>query len=317
MHRPLAVAMALIVAALPQCSACDLCAVYNASSARGENQAGFHLSLAEQFTHAATLQENGHEIDDPVNQYRDSSITTLLVGYNFTPRVGLSLHIPYIHRSFRRAEGFDIERGTVSGLGDIALLAHLGAIKQFEHDYSISLSFFAGVEFPTGDSERLREEVNEVETPGAPESGVHGDDLALGSGSFDAITGLSSRLSWKRLFFSADVQYFIRTRGDFSYRFGNELVVAGGPGAYLLFREELTLALQAVLNYETKSRDRIAGVKRHEGLVTSWYAGPGVIFTLGERFSATAHLDIPLEIINRSVQTVADYRLRAGLTWAF
>ena len=317
MRRCFATAIAITIAAVSHCSACDLCAVYNASAARGESQAGFHLSLAEQFTHAGTLQEKGKENDDPLDQYRDSSITTLLVGYNFNPRIGLSLNIPYIHRSFRRAEGFEVDQDTESGLGDVAMLGHLTAIRKFEHDYSVIVSFLAGVEFPTGDSDRLREEVNEGETPGAPESGVHGDDLALGSGSFDVITGLSGRLGWKRLFFSADIQYFIRTRGDFGYRFGNELVVAGGPGAYLLFGEELTLALQAVVNYETKSRDRIAGSKRDEGLVTSWYAGPGLIFTLGEHFSATANADIPLDIINRSTQTVADYRLRAGVTWAF
>ena len=92
------------------------------------------------------------------------------------------------------------------------------------------LSFALGVEFPTGDSGRLRQEHDEVEVPGAPPSGVHGNDLALGSGSFDAIVGGAANARWRRLFFSADVQYFIRTRGDFGYRFGNEVSVSGGPG---------------------------------------------------------------------------------------
>src|SRR5688572_32498548 len=85
--------------------ACDLCAVYNANAARGQTKAGFHFSLAEQFTHSATLQDHGDEIADPADQYRDSSITSLLIGYNFTPRFGLSLNVPYLHRSFRRTDG--------------------------------------------------------------------------------------------------------------------------------------------------------------------------------------------------------------------
>jgi hypothetical protein len=297
--------------------ACDLCAVYNASAARGESSAGFHLALAEQFTHSGTLQQNGEEIADPAGQFRDSSITSLILGYNFNPRFGLGLNVPYIHRSFKRAEGFEIERGTESGLGDLSLVGRFVAYTKTEHEYSFFLGFLAGLEFPTGDSGRLREEVDEPEVPGAPPSGVHGNDLALGSGSFDPIVGLSSNARWRRLFFSADAQYFFRTRGDFGYRFGNELSVSGGPGFYLLFQESQTLALLANLNYETKARDRIAGEKRDDGIVAAWYAGPGLVFTWGENFSATANADFPLRIANRSFQTVPDYRLRGGITWNF
>ena len=310
-------AAAVVAAGVLPCSACDLCAVYNASAARGENNAGFHLSLAQQFTHSGTLQDEGEEIANPFHQYRDSSITSLLLGYNLNSRFGVTLNVPYIHRSFRRVEGGVVENGTESGLGDMALLARFIPFRVFEHDYSVSLGVFGGVEFPTGDSDRLQEEVNEVEVPGAPASGVHGNDLALGSGSFDGIIGMTASGRWKRLFMSVDTQYFIRTRGDFGYRFGNELAISGGPGAYILFKEDTTLALQANFSYETKSRDRIGGEKRDDGITTSWYAGPGVVFTFGEHFSATVNADLPLRIYNRSVQNVPDYRLRGGVTWAF
>jgi hypothetical protein len=122
--------------------ACDLCAVYNASAARGEHKSGWHASLAQQFTHSGTLQENGEEIPNPIDQFRDSSVTSLLVGYNVTPRFGLSLNVPYIYRSFRRAEGFEVDRGSESGLGDIALLGRFNAVTTFEHDMSLSVSFF-------------------------------------------------------------------------------------------------------------------------------------------------------------------------------
>jgi len=297
--------------------ACDLCAVYNASAARGESSAGFHLAVAEQFSHSGTLQDRGEDVADPAVQFRDSSITSLIIGYNFTPRFGLSLNVPYIHRSFKRAEGFEVERGTESGLGDLSLVGRFVAYTKAEHDYSFFVGLLAGLEFPTGDSDRLREEVAEVEVPGAPPSGVHGDDLALGSGSFDPIIGLSSNARWRRFLFSADAQYFIRTRGDFGYRFGNELSVSGGPGFYVLFQESQTLAVLANFSYETKARDRIAGERRDEGIAVAWYAGPGLVFTWGENFSATANADFPLRIANRGVQTVPDYRLRGGITWNF
>lgn len=156
-----------------------------------------------------------------------------------------------------------------------------------EHEYSIFVSLLGGVEFPTGDSDRLREEVDETEAPGALPAGVHGNDLALGSGSFDGIAGLAANTRWRGVLFTAEAQYFIRTRGDFGYRFGNELSIGLGPGYYLLFGEDKTLAVQANFNYETKARDRIKGEKRDDGIATAWYAGPGLLLTWGEKFSAT------------------------------
>jgi hypothetical protein len=61
----------------------------------------------------------------------------------------------------------------------------------------------------------------------------------------------------------------------------------------------------------------MAGEKRDDGIVTSVYASPGLALTLGEHFSATLNLDIPLQIGNRAFQVVPDYRLRAGVTWNF
>ncbi len=266
---------------------------------------------------SGTLQDHGSAIGNPFHQFRNSSVTSLIAGYNFTSRAGISINVPYIHRTFRRTEGFVVEEGSESGLGDLSLLGRFVVLTRREHEYSYSLSLLGGVEFPTGDSDGLQEEVNEVEVPGAPPSGVHGDDLALGSGSFDGIVGLAAQARWRRLFFNADAQYFLRTRGDFGYRFGNEMSIAAGPGVYFLFNEEMTLALQGAFTYETKARDRIAGVKRDDGLSLSWYISPGIAFTHGEHFSATLNVDIPLRLANRDIQVVPDYRLRGGVGWNF
>jgi hypothetical protein len=298
-------------------AACDLCAVYNATAARGEATTGWHVTLAEQFTHSGTLHENDDEVSDPIGQFRDSSITSLLLGYNFNKRFGLSVNLPFIVRDFKRVEGFEVERDTESGLGDMSLLGRYVLYAKPEHEYSVFLSLLAGVEFPTGDPDRLEEEANEVEVPGAPESGVHGDSLALGSGSYDFVTGFSANARWRQLAFATDLQYFIRTRGEFDYRFGNELSVSGSPGFYLLFREEMSLAVYASIIYETKERDRISGAKKDEGILSVWYAGPGLILTWGENFSATLNGDLPLSVASRGVQTIPDYRIRGGLNWTF
>lgn len=293
--------------------ACDLCAVYNASAARGVHSAGFHLAIAEQFTHSGTLQEEGKEISDPVGQFRDSSITHFIAGYNVGQRFGVSLNVPYIHRSFKRAEGFEVEKGTESGLGDIALLGRFLVFKRFAHEFSIAVTVLGGVEFPTGDSDRLREEVEEVEVPGAPPAGVHGNDLALGSGSFDGIVGVALNTSWKQLLSWRTLNTSSERAAILATASATSWLFPGGPACiFCSARNEPLRSSQALV---TKVKRAIESMESNA--MTAWYAGPALTFTLGERLSATANVDVPLRIYNRAFQTVPGYRVRGGLTWRF
>ncbi len=56
------------------------------------------------------------------DQYLASSITQFVAGYSFTSRFALQVNVPFIYRSFQRPEGFAIDHGTESGLGDVSLL---------------------------------------------------------------------------------------------------------------------------------------------------------------------------------------------------
>src|SRR6266566_8877945 len=103
--------------------ACDLCAIYAASQARGEIGRGVFAGVAEQFTHFGTVQVDGHEVSNPSGQYLDSSISQVFAGYNFDERFGLQFNLPVIYRSFKRPDGEGgIERGKESGIGDVSLL---------------------------------------------------------------------------------------------------------------------------------------------------------------------------------------------------
>ena len=126
-----------------------------------------------------------------------------MLGYSFTPRFALQVNVPLIYRSYERPEGFTIDRGTESGLGDVSLLGKFvvfheekGGTRKPNFDdpknprmqveepsFTFSALLLGGVKFPTGDSSRIKEEFHEVDIPGAPESGIHGDDLTLGTGS--------------------------------------------------------------------------------------------------------------------------------------
>jgi len=318
--------------------ACDLCAIYNATSARGESSAGFLFTVSEQYIPFRTLQNEGEplRLASPSLQsfferaYHDSSITHLVPGYNFSSRLGLSLNFPIVYRSFRLTQltplgTFVEETGTEFGLGDMSLIGRWTMIEKVEMNYSVVFNILGGVKFPTGDTERLEEEVDQerfyTSLFGAPGhyhaiGGVHFHDLTLGSGSYDGIFGTSANLRWNRWFFSNQIQYYLRTEAE-SYEFGDELIVSGGPGAYVLLNENFTLSLQANAVYDTMARDQILGVKSTETGWTAWYLGPQLNLTWGEHFSANAGVDIPLRIYNRGVQNVPDYRLHAGVTWRF
>src|SRR3982074_3428842 len=79
-------------------------------------------AICEIFTRFATVQVDGREVANPSGQYENSSITQLVAGYNINSRFALQINVPIIYREFKRPEGFAIDRGTESGLGDIALL---------------------------------------------------------------------------------------------------------------------------------------------------------------------------------------------------
>ncbi len=307
----------LAAAGVQSLSACDLCAVYSATEARGEIGQGWCAGVAEQFTHFGTLQEDGREVPNDVGQRLDSSITQLFAGYNFNGRVGVQLNVPLISRTFRRPEGFAIDTGTESGLGDVLLLGHFMPFRYEAMDWTFSWNLLGGVKFPTGDSGRIAEELNEVEVPGAPESGIHGHDLTLGSGSVDGLVGTSVYARWKRLFIGASVQYAIRSEGDYNYQFANDLSWSGGPGVLLALKDDYTISLQANCTGEAKGKDSLAGNTAADTGITSVFLGPELVATWKDKLSAEVGLDLPVSINNTALQLVPDYRVRAALIWHF
>lgn len=296
----------------------------------------FYGAIAEQFTHFGTLQFEGEEVANPTGQYLDSSITQLVAGYSFNSRFALQLNVPLIYRSFERPEGFAIDRGTESGLGDISLLGrflvfhyehHAAASLKFddpksphfephEPDFASSMILMAGVKFPTGDTSRIKEEFNEVVVPGAPESGIHGHDLALGTGSYDGVFGGQVSLRYRDFFFQADAQFVLRGAGSHDYDFANDISWSGGPGYYFVRNSHTVVGLQFVVSGEHKDLDQFRGAPVEDTGITSVFVGPRLVASVG-KVSGEIGADIPVSIDNTALQIVPDYRIRAGIAIRF
>jgi hypothetical protein len=164
------------------------------------------------------------------------------------------------------------ETGTDFGVGDVSLISRLTVFQKRAMEYGIAVNLLAGIKFPTGDPRRLKEEVTQArlfesflppDTPHDPlghsVASVHQHSLAPGSGSYDGVFGLTANGRWGRWFLNSQFQYCLRTRGESGFRYGDELMVSGGPGVFVLVKDSCTLSLQANALYDTMARDALFG----------------------------------------------------------
>jgi hypothetical protein len=334
-----------VCAGMARSSACDLCGCYTPQlNAMPEMNysllpswtRGWYGAVGEQFTRFGTLQLDGEEVANPTGQYLNSSITQMVAGYQINSRFALQINVPLIYREFKRPEGFEIQQGTVSGLGDMSLLLktvifHYSSPTQrsfefydgknpvaveHEPDFTASAVLLMGIKFPTGDSSRLEEEFHEIEIPGAPESGIHGHDLTLGTGSYDGLFGEQNALRYKNFFLETNVQFTLRGDGTHQYHFANDFIWDGGPGYYIVRNRDTIFGIQCVASGEYKDVDRFRGKAAEDTGITSVFLGPRLVASRG-RWSAELAADLPVSIDNTSLQAVPDYRLHAGISVQF
>jgi hypothetical protein len=251
----------------------------------------------------------------------------------------VSLNVPLTHLQFKRTDltysltaplAIVTEQGTETGLGDVSLIGRAALIRKLGMEYGLVVNLLAGVKFPTGNDERLEDEIEQTEIfnallpPGTPHdplghsiASVHQHNLALGSGSYDGIFGVTMSGNWQRLFLNVQFQYYLRSEGDSGFKYGNELLISGGPGAFVLLDKGYTLSLQAFVLYDDMARDELLGQPSDRTGSTAWYLGPVANFTWRSQFSANIGVDLPLHIDNGGYQSVPDFRLHGGVSWRF
>jgi len=339
-----AAAIAALLAAPRLAQACDLCAIYTTTEGR-EEEPGPYVGVAEQYTYFGTEKKNGETVGNPFGEHLNSSITQLIAGYTFVPRFSMQINFPIIARSFRRVETTGVEDGSENGIGDMSVIATVRAFSWVTTQTVAHLYLFGGLKFPTGDPSALGEELQPspcILNPmvcgiasglravpgvhphhtGGPASGIHGHDIALGSGSVDGIVGAQVFGSWQRAFATASVQYLARTVGAFDYQYANELLFEGGPGAYLLLGDNwlgraYALGAQVLFTGETKGNDTLGDEKETDTGITALYLGPAFRFSWGTHLFTEITADFPVLQNNTGLQIVPNYRLRGGITWRF
>lgn len=331
---PLLAAFAAVSFLLPApAGACDLCAIYTGTMMQQE-KVGPWLGVAEQYSDFGTIKMGNDDVANPHDEWMRSSITQLVAGWAFTSWAGVQAVVPLISREYHRLEEGVETRGDVGGLGDVSFLVNLTPYSGPVGGALAQVRIFGGLKTPTGDSGRLNEEADEDHheeeegplpmdaLPARPRhtdhpSAVHGHDLALGSGSWDGVVGTNLFASWKRAFLAIQLQYAIRSRGDYGYQYADDLTWMGGPGVWLVTDDRWTASFQFVLSGEHKGKDVQNGVKADDTAITALYLGPAVGVTWLDNLTASLAVDLPAIQDVSGMQIVPDYRLRGGLTWHF
>jgi len=323
---------ATFVVPVPELQACDICALH-ASTVLDPPRRGLSLQVTEQFTSFNTY-ENAGGVSLPVDEWVQSSMTHVILGYGFRAPWRIELTLPFINRQYRRWKDESVDRGEESGLGDITIVTRFVAVDRVVSDESlVRVELFAGLELPTGDADRLEEEEGDAHGPDTPVSakppvqprhgdeiertGIHDHDLALGSGSVDALLGINVFATYRRLFGTAGFQYGVRGRGAHDYRYDNDLSFYCGLGGYLLLHTPVNLAVEARLAGETKGNDEQDGETVTGSNLTALYVGPYVHATYDERLRAAVAVQMPVLQHVQDLALVADYRLLASLGWQF
>jgi hypothetical protein len=307
MQRFIVVSCLLGLVSTSRVMACDLCAVYAATEARGGGDGGLYGGIAEQFTYYNTLQSGGQTVAND-GEYIDSLVSQVFVGYNLNDRFGVQFNLPVIYRAYGSSAGRNHSEG---GIGDLSLIGNYLIYQKIEEDFTFNWTALGGIKFPTGSAEHLNPNGTDFST------GIGGHDLTMGSGSYDGLVGTGVFARWKRLFLTANMQYTVRSTGAFDYQIANDLSWSGGPGAYLVLGHEYTLAGQVVVSGETKGQDTVGGVPTHDTAETIVYLGPQINFTWSSRLSAQVGADLPVSIHSTGDQLVPNYRTHAALTWRF
>ena len=317
--------------------ACDICALHT-STVLDPPRPGFSIHLTEQYTSFNTYKAtDGRSL--PVDEWLQSSITNVVVGYGFVKPFRVELTAPFINREFYRLKDQAIDRGDVSGLGDVTILGRFTAVDRVLSDASlVRIELFAGFELPTGDTDELEEEEEDEDAEGASHSsgtpsatplpkprhgghsgptGIHDQDLALGSGSLDAILGINAFATYRRFFGATGFQYAVRGNGDHDYRYDNDLSFHFGVGGYLLTHSVMSLGVEARLTGETKGNDKQHGETLTGSNLTALYVGPQIHATYAERARFALGVQLPVLQNVSELQLVPDYRILASVGWQF
>jgi hypothetical protein len=314
--RPAMVVSALMLIA-GTVHACDSCGCHSPPEL-GDVHTGWTVGIYEQVTWFDTAKNEGEGMANTYGQWEHSSTTQAIIDYRFNDQFSLTAFIPYISRSYRRADFGATDTGTVAGLGDSSLLVSYRPYRYFGGDSSATTTLQAGVKAPTGDPSQLQgEEPGSTVGDQDPNSLIGGHDVALGDGAWDVELGGNAIARVERWFASAQVFYLYHTEGAYFYRFANELSGGVSVGYFLQMEARNHIGLQLNLTGDTKGHDWVAGQETPDTANHNVFLGPELTILHDSTLTGMIGFDLPIYEHNSDSQLVPTWKIRAAVGWRF
>ncbi len=278
----------LLLSCISPTWACELCSIFNSIDNQERQSKNFFVGLAyqNQISSSNAKPDFFSQINrNAEKQEIDSNTTQFMANYFFTNSFSLQINIPFIYRKFRRFDGNSYVNGRENGIGDASFLVKYIPFQDFQKTVNYRIEFFTGLKLPTGNSDRLSEVLEDPILPSFQKHGgpagslVGGDDLTLGSGSYDVIFGNNFYLQQARFHLQGNFQYTLKTEGDFNYEFGDDLQWALSPGYYLFLDHSYTTALRLRFSGEYKFKDKLENEKLENSDEFNIFLGPELVFS--------------------------------------
>ena len=306
----LSVVLPLIVAA--PAFACDFCSIYTPLNI-SERQAGrLDLGVREDLLGYSKTRLDGNNVDHSLAiQNQKINVTELTAQYSLTDRFSALLAVPIISETFKRRINGAFDRDSESGVGDVALYGDvvLARKAQAKGGY-FQWDLFGGVKLPSGSTDRLTESANGSST--YSETGIYGGSVTTGTGSYDFPIATGIHNESNNWLLDALIQYNLRTQGDYSYQFGNDLRWNVGFGRRFYEDSDFTFAAQLFLSGLSKAKDQQNGLDVVDSGQSFVAIGPKIEMIFSNRYTLFVRVDAPITSSNDGLQTLEDHRVQIG-----
>lgn len=295
----------------------------------GELSGGVGVSVTEPdaYTDAELISLASQHVHAHTTDYNMSAAASL--SYGLPGHVTVSAKLPFIVRDDLRAGHHShsggaasntVEQlGTVSGAGDLSLMAHF----QLAHDHAEGsfVALLGGLKVPTGSTHETNASRERLETEHQP-----------GTGSWDPLFGLAASKGWEAWSVHTSALYHLSTKGAQETELGDRTNLAAAVvydlSAQSHEHEQAAehhhdgtphsrWALMFETNYEWEGRQVIAGVVEDESGSEAIWLSPGIRFSAPGGWSAAVSAGLPIWQDVGLSHPQNDFRLVAQIGTAF
>jgi hypothetical protein len=291
---------------------CDQCAV-SSYMQQGflpnvEHHAAFQFDYGyRHHTYQGSSKDTGAPDEKVAN-----TLLNLFYSHRIADRFFIDANLPFVSSAYTLRPNNTFESDRDSALGDMSLLVTGQPYLWVRGETSVDWRIRAGVKLPTGDSKQLKNYTADQAII-LNDSSVYSYDRAAGSGSTDWIVGSSIFLREDRLVGFGDVQYIGRTEGENSFQYGDKVTLHLSPGYVFYLRARNSFSILADSSYVFSDNSTFEGSTVRSSGESSWYLGPRILATFGEKLSAMVGVGIPIYHDMNGRQLANDYRITAGI----